>query len=647
MKIGSMKIENIKIGNIKIGTRLGLAFGIIMVFMGIFSMVAIDKMKELSGLTLKLYRHPFTVSTAAIRIDGNIVKMHRSMKDIALAKNETDIDVMSNLVSEYEKLVYDDFEIIRKRFLGDKTDVEAAVKMFADWKPIRDEVINLMRSGERQKAADITMTISANYVKNLDQTMRVFIDFARNKADNFVENAGTARDNALNMMYALIAVTLIASIILAIMITRSIKIPILKTVEMAKNLSKGDFTRTLKINQTDEIGQMAEDLNGAMGNLRNIIKEVAKTSNNMSGSSEELSAISSQMAASAEEMNSQANMVAASSEQVSSSVSTVAAAAEQASSSVSNIATMTEEISSTFTNVSESASKTSENVKGIAESGAEMSDQINTVASAIEEMTSSLNEVAQNTAKGSLISQNAGKRTELINARMDALASASNKIGKVVSMIKNIADQTNMLALNATIEAAGAGEAGKGFAVVAGEVKELAKQSADATNEISDQIEEIQSTTDAAVKVIDEISKVISEIVGINTMIASSVEEQNATASEISRSVARTASNVNSVAERSSQSALLVTEIAKATDETAQSASEIARNVEEFRNGIREVAQSSNEAARGVSEISKNIQAIGTAARQTSTGAAQTSDSSKKLAQMAVALTDIVNQFKV
>ncbi|MCP4031850.1 MAG: hypothetical protein GY734_11495, partial [Herbaspirillum sp.] len=187
------------------------------------------------------------------------------------------------------------------------------------------------------------------------------------------------------------------------------------------------------------------------------------------------------------------------------------------------------------------AEKTDGNVKQVAKSGGDMRAQIDSVASSVEEMTASLNEVAKNTAKGSRISQNASRRTEQVNVRMDALVTASNQIGKVIGVIKDIADQTNMLALNATIEAAGAGDAGKGFAVVAGEVKELAKQSADATGEISAQIEEIQKSVSDAVQAIEDINKVISETASINEMIAASVEEQTATANEISKSVAGSA----------------------------------------------------------------------------------------------------------
>ncbi|MCP4348962.1 MAG: HAMP domain-containing protein [Desulfobacterales bacterium] len=638
-----------RLSDVKIGVKLGISFCIILTLTAVVGMVAIINMNSLADLTEKLYNHPFTVSNAALRIDSNIIKINRSMKDVALAKDKNSIEVAVAKIEEREKEVYKDFEIVTKRFLGNKEKVERAKTLFTDWKPIRDEIINLMNSGEREKTA-LAVTSGGKgtgQAEMIEDVLHEFIDFAQGKADFFINDAKKSRFTALLQTSVVVAASILAGILLAFFMTRSITKPVKQTAKMAESLAKGDFTQFLDINQKDEIGEMAASLNNAVKDLRDTIKELSDTTGTLSGASEELSSVSEQMASSAEEMNSQADMVAVSSEQVSTSVGTAASATEQASFSVSNIASMTEEMSSSFSNVAKFAKKTDDNVKRVAKSGEDMKTQINTVASAVEEMTASLNEVAKNTAKGSRISQNASQRTEQVNTRMEALVISSKKIGKVIGVIKDIADQTNMLALNATIEAASAGEAGKGFAVVAGEVKELAKQSADATGEISGQVDEIQKSISDAVQAIEDINRVISEIAAINEMIAASVEEQTATANEISKSVASSAMVVKNVADDANESADLVGEIARSTDETSKSAFEIARNIDEMQKGVKEVARSSSEASKGVNDISKNIHVISIASKQTAMSASQTNESSKNLAEIASVLAKIVDRFKL
>ncbi len=421
--------------------------------------------------------------------------------------------------------------------------------------------------------------------------------------------------------------------------------PIQEIARYIDKFGKGDLSENLMITSKDEIGDMAGDLNRAVGNIRSIMEELMSSTDILTHASNELSSVSSQMASSAEEMSSQSNTVAAATEQVSTNVGTVAAAAEQSSSVITNIAAMTEEMSSTFKNIAIIANDASSKVTDMSRSGQDMSNGVANVATAIEEMSASFGEVAKSTAQASKISRNASINAEEISVKMEALETASQQIGKVINVIKDIADQTNMLALNATIEAAGAGEAGKGFAVVAGEVKELARQSAEATDEISGQIENIQSSTNEAVQAIASIRQTIMEIANINETIASSVEEQTSTTNEISRNVSGNAGQARNVAENADSLARLVTDIANSTNEASQTANEVARNVEETSGGVKEIARSSGEAAKGVQDISKNIQGINVASNQTASGAGHTNQSAQELSGIAESLKEIVNRF--
>ncbi|MDM8523708.1 methyl-accepting chemotaxis protein [Desulfococcaceae bacterium HSG8] len=439
----------------------------------------------------------------------------------------------------------------------------------------------------------------------------------------------------------------IAAFLVIWLVSKEITKPLIKGVDFAVAVAGGDLTADIDVKEKNEIGVLANALNEMASRLRDIMKELSDTTESLSHSSGELSSVSTEMASSAEEMSIRADTAATASEQISANVGTMASATEQSSTSVSNIAAMTEEMSSVFINVANLANKTAENVKRMAGSGAETSSEIDGVAVSVEEMTSSLNEVAKNTEQARRISQNASQRAKDVSIKMDALVSASMQIGKIVGVIKDIADQTNMLALNATIEAAGAGEAGKGFAVVAAEVKELAKQSADATDEIAGQIEHIQKRTGETVEAIGEITGIIEEIAGINEMTASSVEEQTATANEISRSVTNSAMTVKRVAEDAAESATLVGDIARSTGEISKAASDVAENVDELARGVKDVADSSGEAARGVMDISKNIHDISMASKKASAGASRINRSSEKLSHIAAALSGIVKRFKL
>jgi methyl-accepting chemotaxis protein len=306
------------------------------------------------------------------------------------------------------------------------------------------------------------------------------------------------------------------------------------TQRVLSAIAKGDLTATISADYQGVFEKLKNDANATVAQLTQVIAQVKNNAGAVSASSQQLNAVNTQLGGTAEETSSQANAVSAAAEEVST------------------------------------------NIEG--------------VATAAEEMTASVREVANNAAQAARVANEAVQLANQTDVTVRQLSTSSNDIGNVIKVITSIAEQTNLLALNATIEAARAGEAGKGFAVVANEVKELAKETAKATEEIGQKIATIQGDSSQAVDAIANINKIINQISDFQTTIASAVEQQTATTNEISRNVAEAAKgsgeiaqNITQVAQGTQSTLSGVTEAQSATDELARMAGELQRLVEGFK----------------------------------------------------------------
>ena len=349
---------------------------------------------------------------------------------------------------------------------------------------------------------------------------------------------------ALKWVAGIVALVGIAVIVgLALLVTRSIVKPVQGVVGSLTDLAQGegDLTARLPVTGNDEVGDLARRFNEFMEKLHQMIKEIVKGVDTLSSSSTELSAISQQMSASAEQTSTKSATVASSAEQMSANMNSVSAAMEQSSTNTSM------------------------------------------VASAAEEMTATIGEIAQNAEKARSISVEAVHQTKGAGGQMDELGQAAQAIGKVTETITEISEQTNLLALNATIEAARAGEAGKGFAVVANEIKELAKQTAEATLDIKQQIEGMQKSTDSTVHAIDQIGQVIEKVDDIVGTIATAVEEQSTATREIADNISQASRGIDEVNENVSQSSKVAGQITEEIGEVNQAAGEIANSSSQVR----------------------------------------------------------------
>lgn len=309
-----------------------------------------------------------------------------------------------------------------------------------------------------------------------------------------------------------------------ILITRSITIPVDRSSRHLQEMAKGDFSITIAQadkQRKDETGDLARSVDILTENMRSIVSDLNGSVQTLASSSTELSTISSQVSSGTRDMSNKAGTVAAAAEESSANTNSVAASMEQ-----------------TTTNLS-------------------------SVASATEQMSATIGEIASNSEKARNISHDATEQAQAVSTVMKELGRAAQEIGQVTETITSISAQTNLLALNATIEAARAGSAGKGFAVVANEIKELAQQTATATEDIKARISGIQASTGDAIRDIDRIAQVIRDVGEIVSTIAVAIEEQSVVTRDIASNIAQASFGVKDSNERIAQTATVTQAIAQ------------------------------------------------------------------------------------
>lgn len=350
-------------------------------------------------------------------------------------------------------------------------------------------------------------------------------------ADRMERVGGTA----MTTMVALLILVTISGSLLAWRITRAITRPVIAVRQTLGALATGDLTKQTAVSSQDEVGAMAGDLNRTVDGLRSMVGTITHGAHGIASAAEELNAVSAQLTTSATTVSSQSTSVAT--------------------------------------------------------SATEVSQNISTFASGVEEMNASVGEISKNASQAASVAQEGVDASARAQKAMVSLEKSSSEIGEIVKLIAGIAEQTNLLALNATIEAARAGDAGRGFAVVAGEVKDLARKTAEATSDIRNRVGGIQNDTHEATAAIKQLSDISDRVSALQQSIASAVEEQSATTRELSGNIAQV--------------------------------------------------------SQGGADIAKNIVTVAEAAKAASAGASETLTSAKELSRLAAELQQVIQRFTI
>jgi methyl-accepting chemotaxis protein len=578
-------------------------------------------LSKVSGLVDKFYRHPFTVTTSVGKIKNGMLTMGLIMKDISTAQSVENIQKLSHKVNMVEKKVDKEFTTIYNRFLGNPTLVNNAKELFVDWKIIRDKVIVMRTAQVTANPGRITREEGAPHLAKLNEKLRSIRDFADSKGAEFNINAGKKAKNAEIMLFAIFSTISVLAFGLALFITRNITTALGQCVYNLSHIAKGDLTVNCATDRQDEIGNLSNSMSVMINNLRSIIEGITKNAQAVNTASSQLFSISGEMSSGSEVMSSSADSSTDNAHNMSGNMSTVSAAAEEMSTNMTNVSSAVEEMSTNMTTISTAAEEANTNLSAVATASEEASnglnlvheaanrssDNITAITTAVKDVSVSIIEVSSKCKNAASVAQQASDDSQANIAVIEALALSTAEISSVVKDIEAIAQQTNMLALNASIEASGAGEAGKGFSVVANEVKDLAKQTAIATSDISTKISEIQDNTQSVTTATVNITDAVKNIASANEEILHSVDEQSKTIEQITQSMASASAETTEVNRRVDDSSTGIDEVNRNMQEISSGIGEVVRNVSEVNEGIQELTRTVNETSNAGEEVASNV----------------------------------------
>lgn len=506
------------LNNFKTGKRLGFGFGVMALLLLLSAAIS---WWEMSGInqSMDASMEEAEKMVQIKNVSTTLDNIYLQMWGLVTAKDAADKQVHRAAIEGLREVYRKSIEYLRSvsRSAESKATLAKLEEAMVGSRELNTRVIEkaMAAKGQDPAALELFATEATNYnADHIDPAIQAIVSYRERRIQEVdVEAEATyLRARWTLGIGALVALGL--ATFLGLVVTRSIVLPVKDFVGFTGLLAQGDFSRDVSEafrQRGDELGDLARAFHTMVGNVRGLLKSMTGSVQTVASSATELSAVSAQTTQSVQTLSGKTSTVAASAEESSANTSSVAAGMEAASSNLSS------------------------------------------VASATEEMSATIGEISSKSEKARSISANAGAQAASVSSLMQQLGQAAQEIGKVTETITSISSQTNLLALNATIEAARAGAAGKGFAVVANEIKELAKQTAAATEDIKGKIGGVQRSTGNAIADIEKITGVISEVGQLVASIAAAIEEQSVVTKDVAGNIAQASAGVQEANERASQ----------------------------------------------------------------------------------------------
>jgi methyl-accepting chemotaxis protein len=551
--------------NLRIGGKFTVSFGALLVLVVALATTAVVGVLELRSSILNISGNctPSIVDCAELRGGLN------NLMILTYVHIQEDNEDSTKVIEGQLHALVDTIDIVAKHYesmLDDQAEKELFESFKRDYlrfRNVQDSVLDLSRTNLNAQATVKLKTdlkpIFASAIKSAGDCLSFNVQVTNKAGDE----GGLLAKSILTILGLGSLFALGWVLFLKTILTRLVAGPLVRLVKVSQNIQSGDLRQNIEQESLDEIGELQNAFQGMSSQLSRSMGSIRKEAESLTAAATEMTTVASDMGRTSTAGLARAESLSESSVQMNSSLGTVAATTEQSSSNLERI------------------------------------------AAAIEEMAASISEIARNAERSRVSTRQAVDTVAQSSQSISELSKASQEISKVVESIVEIAEQTKLLALNATIEAARAGEAGKGFAVVAGEVKELAKGTAEATEDIRRRIEAMQTSTELTIGQISAINQVIGEVDALVGGIAAGVEQQSATTREI-----------------------------------AGNASEASRSIAEATRKVAQVARASNDVTRDAADLRGD-------SRNNNEAASRTSETAQALTRMAGSLMGQISHYKL